>query len=162
MSTLPNHHHRRPRPLGASDPPNHIKQHTDTPQPKPLEPLVADIRNDVSRIHPDVEAYLSVARNPAHDAEDAEARRQSLITALRTIATAVELVEAEREDWWKGKAGVRKACQEEGREETLRQLNLVNNKVVAMIRDMEARVGMFARWGLDVKDWGDRNDGEES
>lgn len=106
--------------------------------PKPLEPLVADIRNDVSRIHPDVEAYLSVARNPAHDAEDAEARRQSLITALRTIATAVELVEAEREDWWKGKAGVRKACQEEGREETL-PCNPVSH--VALIRETAETMG---------------------
>lgn len=68
------------------------------------------------------------------------------------VLTALSLLESEQGEWWKAKAAARRAWADAGELQKLTQLQIVNNKVQAMVRDMRAKVGVFARWTLDVRD----------
>lgn len=75
-----------------------------------------------------------------------------IILSLRTIVTQLELLESDRDEWWKSKAQQRREWDEGGQVQKNTQLQLINNKAKDMIRDMQTKVGLFARWTLGVRD----------
>ncbi|KAK8185629.1 hypothetical protein BC567DRAFT_205044 [Phyllosticta citribraziliensis] len=75
-----------------------------------------------------------------------------IILSVRTIVAQLELMETDREEWWKSKAQQRRDWDEVGQVQKTTQLQAINNRATDMIRDMQTKVGLFARWTLGVRD----------
>lgn len=118
------------------------------PQPKPLEPTLAELRDVVRRAHPDVKAYNNGNQPPS---PARERHRQGLVTTARVVLAALALLESERGEWWARKGAQRREWERAAAWQRLTALQSVNNKTQAMVREMEAKVGMFARWSLGVE-----------
>ncbi|KAB2580632.1 hypothetical protein DBV05_g833 [Lasiodiplodia theobromae] len=117
--------------------------------PKPLEPALSSLRDTIKHAHPEAEAYRNTTTTTT------EATKNDLRTKLKKttvlIRTNLDLLDKERDEWWKARAQLRRQLTEAGDEEKLKTLQLINNGVTDMMRDMRARLGVWVRWSLEVK-----------
>lgn len=74
--------------------------------------------------------------------------RESMSTSLELLTTALEVVEAERKEWWMSDAKKKQRQQwgEEGNTKNLARQQAVNNTCVSMLSEMGAVIGSFKRW----------------
>ncbi|KAK0622105.1 hypothetical protein DIS24_g11398 [Lasiodiplodia hormozganensis] len=113
--------------------------------PKPLEPTLSSLRDLIKHAHPEAKAYSNTTTKAAKNE-----LRTKLTKTTVLIRTNLDLLDQERDEWWKTKAQLRRQLAEAGDEEKLKKLHLINNSITAMMRDMRARLGVWVRWGLGV------------
>lgn len=132
--------------------------------PKPLEHHVSELKTSIHQAHRDVELFNE--QQSGHDGQPQERRKSSIrvapealakmtaeiILSVRTIVAQLELMETDREEWWKSKAQQRRDWEEGGQVHKTTHLQVINNRATDMIRDMQTKVGLFARWTLGVRD----------
>ncbi|KAJ9669840.1 hypothetical protein H2201_000226 [Coniosporium apollinis] len=87
--------------------------------------------------------------SPAREAA-LDAARTSLTATLKTLLTLLTLIDTQREEWWASKKETRRKWAEEGAQQKLTGLQVMNLKAADMIGDRRAKVGVFCRWNLDV------------
>lgn len=104
------------------------------------------MRDTIKHAHPEAKAYSNTTTKAAKNELHTKLTKTTVL-----IRTTLDLLDQERDDWWKSKAQLRRQLTEAGDEEKLKKLQLINNSVAAMMRDMRARLGVWARWGLEIK-----------
>lgn len=112
--------------------------------PKPLEAPVEDIKFLVISAHDEYESNKDhiVAKNIP----------EGLLDILRTLATAVDELEGDREKWWSApeKRVLRKRLDADCDIKRLTELHKINNATSERIEAMNAKLGGFVKWALSM------------
>lgn len=113
--------------------------------PKPLEPSIKDLDFLVSTAHDDYQTNKGLCALK-------ETIPALLLDALRLLATALDQLETEREDWWTTpeKRSLRKRLDADCDQKKLTELHKINNTAKERIEAMLARLGTFVKWSLGM------------
>ena len=86
--------------------------------------------------------------------DDIRRAREKLILDVKSLFTAIDLIEEAREAWWNSepKKQQRRQWLEELQTDKLARLNAVNNKCNDMIVEMRALLGRYGKWVLGVEE----------
>ena len=118
---------------------------TQGPWPKPLELPIKDVDFLITTAHDDYEANKAKCQNkvtiPA-----------SLLDVLRLLATAMDELEVDRENWWMApeKKDLRRRLDAQCDYEKMTKLQKINNTTSDRIEAMQAKLGTFVKWSLGM------------
>ncbi|PPJ49650.1 hypothetical protein CBER1_02158 [Cercospora berteroae] len=125
-----------PRPLWTVRWPNSVEAHKK------------DLNFLVDTIHDDWETYAKQKQeNPGLQVPT------ELLEMLRLLADTIEQLDEERLTWWTSpeKRALRKRLEDGGEQRKLSDLHNINNNTVSSIESLNAKFGMFVKWGLGMK-----------
>lgn len=118
--------------------------------PKPLEHHKKEIGDFVTAAHK--EMHKASTKSQTQPANEKPAQSEELLVTLRLLATLLEQVDADRLKWWTlpEKRSQRKRLEEEGDQQKLSALHKINNDVNERLEAMNAKLGQFVRWSLEM------------
>ena len=113
--------------------------------PKALEPSIKDIDFLITTAHDEYEANKAACQNkttiPA-----------SLLDVLRLLATAIDELEVDREEWWTApeRKDLRRRLDSACDYKKMTELQKINNTTSERIEAMQAKLGTFVKWSLGM------------
>lgn len=120
--------------------------------PKPLESSISDLSFLITCIHSQHEAWKKAEGTAAVTNTNTNEERAALLSLLRTLSGTLTSLGHERSAWWRSKTPLIKQLKEEvSGERKLTELHKINNAAVERIEGMEAKLGVFVRWGLGLE-----------
>lgn len=119
--------------------------------PKPLEHHKADIEFLVTSAHSEYEKYKAKPSASSNDIQPGPP--EALLNVLRILADLLDQIDSDRQTWWSSpeKRHMRQQLEEDGNQQKLSALHKINNDVNERIEGMNARLGQFVKWSLNLK-----------